>query len=510
MSSDDPDLGAIIDERYQLVARIGQGGMGAVYKAIHVGMGREVAIKVLRPELGQHADALRRFEREAQATAKLSHKNLVAVSDFGMRSDGSLYLAMELLRGQSLGELLSHGPLPWPRAVAIARHVARGLAHAHGHGVIHRDIKPDNIFLVDDEDDPDFAKVLDFGIARSLDGTDATVTQAGLVVGTPAYLSPEQALGGALDGRSDIYGLAIVLYEMLTGQTPFSGREPIAMLTAHAVVEPPTFAEIAPTLVLPDGLEAIVRRGLAKAKEDRFDDAAALAAELDALRTPSSTWSTAEAAQLSQERPAVGAMTPQPALATVSLAAAPARAAATGMVGWLYETLPWLRDRSRRQRLGLILGGGVLAVGLVAAIAGVVGPSSSVERLGAPGHVAAPRDGDAGVAATEADAGKPALASAAAPAAGLEPLAAAVVAAADAPYDALVTALQDGKTCPARKTAVAKLRAHGDARAIGPLRKARYRMRGGFHGIGQSNSNSCLKAAADAAIVALTPQPAPR
>ncbi|KAB2882220.1 MAG: serine/threonine protein kinase, partial [Kofleriaceae bacterium] len=170
----DAEIGAVIDDRYRLIERIGLGGMGAVYKAEHVGMGRVVAVKLLRPEMGGRQDAIDRFTREAQASARVSHKNVCAVSDFGVRDDGALYLVMEYLRGETLRERLDKvGRLPWSNAVTIARHVARGLAHAHAQGVIHRDVKPENVFLVQDDDDDDFAKLLDFGIARSLENDDA-------------------------------------------------------------------------------------------------------------------------------------------------------------------------------------------------------------------------------------------------------------------------------------------------------------------------------------------------
>ena len=523
-SADDPDLGAVIGGRYRLLERIGLGGMGAVYRAEHVGMGRVVAVKLLRPELGAHADALARFEREAQAAARVAHKNVVAVSDFGVRDDGALYLVMEYLRGESLGDRLERdGRIPWAHAVAIARHVARGLAHAHERGIIHRDIKPDNIYLVTDEDDPDFAKIVDFGIARMLGGGDANVTRVGLVVGTPAYLSPEQALGGELDGRSDLYSLAIVLYEMLTGRTPFGDREPVAMLTAHAVIDPPWFGEIAPDLVVPEVLELLVRRGLAKAKEDRFADANDFAAALDEVRGRSGFWPQAAdvvafgepssnngfalPGRPSGAHPRVTTPLPSPRLSTpmpvqhVSGVHAPLSYSETmaieagppaGMRAWMHSTFPWTRDRARVKKIGTWLGGGLLVVGLVAAIQSAGNPSSG------PGSTSAAAP--AGGSTSMADA-----APVAAPIAeAIELLTPGPDPAADLKLKAALHDLDKGRTCEERRAAVVRLRELGDARAVPSLKKARYRMRGGVLGVGDSNTNACLKKDLDAVIEVLS------
>jgi len=476
-----PDLGKVVDGRYRLLEQIGQGGMGAVYRAEHLGMGKVVALKVLRPELGGQADALTRFEREAQAAARVDHKNVVAVSDFGAQADGSLYLAMEYLRGETLRHRLDReGRIEWSHAVNIARHVARGLAHAHGQGVVHRDIKPENIFLVEDDDDPDFAKILDFGIARSLSGGDARVTQAGIVIGTPAYLSPEQALGGAVDTRSDQYSLATVLFEMLTGVTPFGDREPVAILTAHAVAPVPAMDDVVPGLGVPGAIEAIVRRALAKEKSERYPDTAAFLAALDQVRVTRSVLpQVAEVVALDPPgRPLTAGPGPgRPSTAVPAVAAAvtgepvapgSADQPVEGMWAWLLRTFPWLADRARVKRLAIWIGGGVLLVGVIVALRSSGGGSGK---------------------------------SAPAPLPGLSDLMPGVM---EERYQAALRDLTRGKTCPDRRDAVQRLRALGDPRAIGPLKRARYRMRGGVLGIGDSNTNSCLRADAEAAIAELS------
>ncbi len=515
----DPEIGAVVDGRYRLIEKIGLGGMGAVYRAEHVGMGRVVAVKLLRPELGGRAEAVERFTREAQASARVAHKNVVAVSDFGVRDDGTLYLVMEYLRGETLRDRLDRtGRLPWISAVTIARHIARGLAHAHAQGVIHRDVKPENVFLVEDDDDAEFAKILDFGIARSLESDDARVTQAGFVVGTPAYLSPEQALGGTVDHRCDIYSLCIVLYEMICGRTPFGDRPPVAMLTAHAVVDVPPFAEVAPEVEVPAIVETIVRRGLAKDKVDRQADAAELTAELDAARGRPSTEQPARMSSGHPLQAVAYAETPLPGPGPGSVA--PATTAPEGIRAWLLSTFPQLRDRMVVKRWATIVGGGVLVVGVLAAIMTSGNPPAGPKSAPpgpAPAALAAVAAAPPPVARTEP--GPPAPTTASGPGSGLTPsgvsrwgLTELILGTttgsgptADEAFAAAVHDLEKGKTCPERKAAVARLRALHDPRAIPRLKRARYRMRGGLLGVGDSNTNKCLKADAEAAMAALGP-----
>ena len=280
-------IGTTVGGRYRIAELIGIGGMGAVYRADDLTAGRPVALKILRAHLGASAEAIARFEREAQVGGKVVHPNCVGISAIGACEDGAVYLAMELLDGRPLSDLLEEGPLPWRRALHIARHALRGLDHAHQQGIVHRDIKPDNIFICRGPGDPEVARVLDFGIAKLVGDTGApAITQAGLTVGTPEYLSPEQAAAEALDGRSDLYSLSVVLYEMLTGRTPFHDKDLMKILVGHTSRPVPWFAEIAPGVAVPPEVEALVRDGLAKRAEERIPSAAAYVARIDALLAP--------------------------------------------------------------------------------------------------------------------------------------------------------------------------------------------------------------------------------
>src|SRR5688572_28402503 len=276
-------IGSLLDGRYRVDAILGTGGMGRVYKAEHTGIGRAVAIKVLHAKLGGSKEAAQRFQREALASGRLDHPNIVGVSDFGVLDDGSLYLVMEALEGEPLGSRLDREKrIPWPESLAIIRGVLAGLKHADDKGIVHRDIKPDNVFLAR-KDGVQVIKILDFGIAKLYAGNadDPAMTRAGLTVGTPAYLSPEQAVGGAITPASDLYSVSVVLYEMLAGRAPFLDDDPLAMLTAHVSKDPPTWAEVAPDLQVPQGLEAVIQHGLAKISGERISSALDYMQQLD-------------------------------------------------------------------------------------------------------------------------------------------------------------------------------------------------------------------------------------
>ena len=468
----DPLLGRILDGKYRVTGLIGAGGMGSVYRVEHVTIGKAMAVKVLHPRLGGTEGFVDRFEREGKVGGKISHPNCVAVSDFGRLDDGAFYLVMELLEGESLGDVLDReGRLHWRRALHVARHVLRGLGHAHERGVVHRDIKPDNIFLARTDDDPDVAKILDFGIAKLVGEGGATITQAGITIGTPAYLSPEQAFGSELDGRSDLYSLSIVLYEMLTGRTPFGDRDALAMLTAHAVAEPPPFAEVAPDAQIPAEVEALVRQGLAKSVDDRIPSAGDYVARIDGLlRASTQGWAIA---------------TPPPG--TLSAMAAVSIPSGTHTV-----TLP----PRRWSRLALAIGSGVVAIGAVAALASSGGGGGSAAKNAAPAAAKQPAAAPAPPPAK--DEPKP-----------TSPLPSSIsLPSLTGPSDearlkAAIHDLEKAKTCGERKAAVDQLRSLGDKRAIPALKKARYRMRGGVLGLGDKNTNACLKKAAEDAIKAL-------
>ncbi len=277
--------GSVLDGRYRIDGAIGGGGMARVYRAEHLGIGRAVAIKVLHASLSRSREAVLRFQREAVTSGRLDHPNIVTVTDSGMLHDGRCYIVMEALDGETLGDKLAReGRIPWRAALALARGIVVGLHHAHEHGVIHRDIKPDNIFVLRRDQEP-LIKILDFGIARLSAGSvgESRITQQGLTIGSPAYMSPEQAVDGEITPASDLYSFTVVLFEMLTGHTPFDRGDPVATMKAHISTPAPALREVAPNLDLPDGLEEVVRLGLAKIAAERVGSADQMLAMLDAF-----------------------------------------------------------------------------------------------------------------------------------------------------------------------------------------------------------------------------------
>ena len=272
----DPRLGQVLLDQFRIEERIGAGGMGMVYRARQTTLGRDVAIKILHPDLAQNPDAVRRFHREARISTSLDHPNIVRVFLFGQLPDGSLYLVMELLRGRPLADLLRIEPrLPTSRALHIAVQVAEGVGEAHVQGIVHRDVKPENIFLTPKGRDPDFVKVLDFGIARLLRTDEQTqATQSGLVFGTARYISPEGAAGEATDARSDVYSMGVLAYQMLCGETPFEGNSPVTLLMQHIHERVPHLKTRAGGSQVPDGVADVVMRALSKNPDGRYEDGA--------------------------------------------------------------------------------------------------------------------------------------------------------------------------------------------------------------------------------------------
>ena len=263
-------IGRTLANRFVVLSELGRGGMGAVYVARQSSVGREVALKVMQRD--GDLDAARRFVREARLVASLAHPNIVSVIDFGQDDDGLLFIAMERLHGLGLDALMEdEGRLPWPRAVRIAIQTCDALAFAHQRGVIHRDLKPQNVIVVDPHPERDTLKVLDFGLAKSLDPDQSTLTREGVIFGTPAYLSPEMIEGRAVGPGADLYALGIMLFEMLEGRVPFDGDSLHEIAMKHLSEPPPPL-----TSEVPATLGTIVRRLLAKDPTDRFKSAAAL------------------------------------------------------------------------------------------------------------------------------------------------------------------------------------------------------------------------------------------
>ncbi len=232
-------IGELVDDHYRIVEHLADGGMASVYRAEHVNTGVSFAVKILHPDLSANAEVATRFQREVQAYRRVQHPHVVVACDFGRLPDGCLYMVLEFTPGSDLCVVLHReGPFAQERALKIALQVALGLIAAHAAGVVHRDLKPENVMLIARPDDPDFAKILDFGIAKMpVRGQQLTV--AGSVFGTPDYMAPEQASGGAIDERTDLYTLGIVLYEMLAGRAPFADRSNASQVILAQLTEPP-------------------------------------------------------------------------------------------------------------------------------------------------------------------------------------------------------------------------------------------------------------------------------
>lgn len=269
--------GRVLDGRYRIEAEIGSGGIGTVYRAIHLNLERPVAIKVLRPEFASESEFLARFDREARALSRLAHVNVVTVTDFGV-SEGFPYLVMELLSGRSLEEEIDRGEMTVARAAVVGRQILATLAYAHAQGVVHRDLKPQNVILVDQPGMRDLVKILDFGLAKIVGLHDAegdkTLTRHGAIFGTPAYMSPEQAEGHPADARSDLYSAGVLVFEMLAGRPPFVTENTSDLLRHHIVTRPPRMGDVAPLgTEIPEMFERVVARALQKDRGARFQDA---------------------------------------------------------------------------------------------------------------------------------------------------------------------------------------------------------------------------------------------
>ncbi|HJP93395.1 MAG TPA: protein kinase [Pyrinomonadaceae bacterium] len=281
---DDPMLGRTIENKYRLIAKLGRGGMGSVYRAERPLIGDQVAVKILHAEHVAQPQSFERFRREAQAAARLKHPNAVSIYDFGVTSDGLVYLVMELVEGHSLRQIIKQqGPLTPTATAEIITQVCSALEEAHRQQIVHRDLKPDNI-IVNAGINGLRTKVLDFGIAKLRDLTAGNLTQTGSVMGTPHYMSPEQCLGEELDHRSDVYSLGIVLYEMLTGLVPFNSPISTAVVVQHVNQKPPSLRAI--NVSISEDLERVVLHALEKKREARPQTATLLSTELNAAVRP--------------------------------------------------------------------------------------------------------------------------------------------------------------------------------------------------------------------------------
>src|SRR5688572_18501545 len=268
-------IGRLVGGGFRVTRVLGEGGMGVVYAAEQQ-MGstvRKAAIKTLHPHLSKDPSVLTRFHRECGTVAQLEHPNTIKFYDFGATADGTLYIAMEFVAGRSLGEVIQDGPVSADRVIKIMRQVCGALDEAHMQGIIHRDLKPENVVLTNRAGETDFVKVLDFGIAARTESADAQkeakLTQQGMVLGTPPYMSPEQFTGKALDARSDIYSLAVMSYELLTGKLPFEADTPWQWATQHMTAQPIPFEVSAPAKNIPEGMRHAILKGLSKDRDER-------------------------------------------------------------------------------------------------------------------------------------------------------------------------------------------------------------------------------------------------
>lgn len=269
----DPFIGQLVAQKFRIESLLGVGGMGKVYKATQTTLDKPVVIKILHEHLGGDPNTVQRFQREAKAASRLSHPNSIQVIDFGQDASGVLFMAIEYLEGVDLYTLLKDNfPLSEDRISRIMIQVCSALAEAHDQNVIHRDLKPENIMIINRRGQNDFVKVLDFGIAKLQDAEEPgqALTQAGMVCGTPEYMSPEQARGLALDARSDIYALGVLLFQLVTGELPFFADTPIGIVTKHILEQPPRPTEKYPQLNISPAMESVILTAMAKEADDRY------------------------------------------------------------------------------------------------------------------------------------------------------------------------------------------------------------------------------------------------
>ena len=279
----DPLLGKTVANRYKILKKMGEGGMGTVYLAEHVTIEKKVALKVLLHEYARKQDLKERFLREAKAAASIGHENIIDITDFGDTPDRSVFFAMEFLDGADLSHAIKRdGPFAWSRAKPVLMQICRALGAAHSKEIIHRDMKPENIFLIEREGRPDFVKVLDFGIAKVSGGTDgeSRLTRTGMIFGTPEYMSPEQAQGHHPDHRVDIYAVGVIMYELLTGEVPFKADTFMGILTKHIFEQPIAPSVAKPDLAIPIEAEQVILKAMAKDRDERFGSMAEMAAAI--------------------------------------------------------------------------------------------------------------------------------------------------------------------------------------------------------------------------------------
>ncbi len=287
----DPYLGVVLNNRFEVESKLGEGGFGAVYKGVQRGTGRSVALKLLHPEMTRDQNLLERFRREGMVLCNLKDAHTITTYDFDQTPEGTLYIAMELLEGRSLHDVFqAEAPIDWRRMLEIVAQMCTSLAEAHAQGIVHRDLKPENIHLENRPGNPEFVKILDFGIAKVMQGDafggnkSPQLTATGQTLGTLEYMSPEQLMGKQLDGRSDVYALGVLSYELITGQLPFpDAKGPAQLITSQLKQTPVPPSHVRPAAGIPPAVNACILRMLEKDKNNRFPDVTALRTELERI-----------------------------------------------------------------------------------------------------------------------------------------------------------------------------------------------------------------------------------
>ncbi len=313
---EDPYIGSVLNGRFTVEAKLGEGGFGAVYRGVQNATGRKVAIKLLHPEMTRDQNVLARFRREGQVLCALRDAHTITTYDFDQTPDGTLFIAMELLQGKSLHEIFhEEAPIAWQRMLKVMSEMCSSLEEAHTLGIVHRDLKPENVYLENRPGNPEFVKILDFGIAKVMRGDGITgdmspqLTATGQTLGTLEYMSPEQLMGKPLDGRSDVYGLGVLAFELITGRLPFPDAVgPAALISAQLKKVPPTPSQAHPEGEIPEAVDHLILKMLEKDKNNRFRDATDLRREIDGIL------STLAPAPRRSDRPSQPAIPPQLAM----------------------------------------------------------------------------------------------------------------------------------------------------------------------------------------------------
>lgn len=499
----DDFVGRVIDDRYAIVSKLGEGGMGAVYEAEQIALQRRVALKVIHPSFAGDGEVRARFAREATASGQLDgHPHVASALDFGTLPDGSLYLVMQLVSGPSLREILDRGALPWERALQIATQIADALSAAHAKGIVHRDLKPDNVSMIRREDDREVAKVLDFGIARVMTPSDAPpdqqtkLTRVGTIMGTPGYMAPEQAVGDAVDERADLYALGVMIWEMLVGRIPFDGPDFTTIVGKQFAETPEAPSVAAKDPTIPAELDRVVLSLLARSPAERPASASEVLRTLEQIGRASTT----------EFRPATG-----------SIALSGQRASAQTTVQPGLPALPKMDPEVLRRQLeelrpkleaklpeklrphSLVIGASIVGLLLFVLIV-VVG-----KLVFAPPAPGTPAAVEAAVR-TDADdvpALSPELAAAVETLANSEEAAAraaaasTVAAAADnpamPPYAVQLAALETARSCRVRKAAVAELIRIDDERALRYVRRLHESPRRGCGFLNSRDCHACMR-----------------